>query len=349
MELARWGPVTLLCVDSSYNIGDAATHLARAELLFDLNRFDEARDELGGALSNDPAHVPSLTLLALLEMLVENYDEALTAATAALAAEPTYEPAVLARGHALALSRNADQALTAAEDLQQRYPESWWHQVHYALIVSQARNGQDALDAAWVAVKLAPEEARAHLTLAVVAGYLGLEDLSQRAAAAAERLNPAVLSLLEGPVGPRMLRGRPDRPVSAGMQGMDSGVGDMERAPMSHTVRRILRQGAAVAVIPPLVVALIGGGTGYASVVAVLAAVVAAVIVAVLWRRLPEHDQEGVRVEARQDRVVMLAVGCVAAGPVLVALFGLLGNPALLAGSIAAGLVTLGISLLYRT
>ena len=336
-------------MDFPYNVGDAATHLARAELLFDLNRFDEAREELGGALSSDPAHVPALTLLAILEMLVENYDDALTAATAAVAAEPTHEPAQLARGHALALSRNTEQALTAAEELQQRYPESWWHQVHYALIVSQARNGQDALDAAWVAVKLAPEEPRAHLALAVVAGYLGLEDLSQRAAAAAERLNPEVLRMLEGPVGPQLLRGRPDRPVSAGMPAMESPAEEMKRAPMSSTVRRILRGGAAVSVIPPLVVAGFGAGTSYASLIAVIAAIVAVIILAVLWRRLPDHHQEGVRVEARQDRAVMFAVICVAAGPVLVALFGLFGNPMLLAGAIAAGMVTLAIGLLHRT
>ena len=333
-------------MDSSYNIGDAATHLA--ELLFDLNRFDEAREELGGALRSDPAHVPSLTLLAILEMLVENHDEALTAATAALAAEPTYEPALFARGHALALSRNTDQALTAAEELQQRNPDSWWHQVHYALIVSQARNGQDALDAAWVAVKLAPEEARAHLTLAVVSAYLGLEELSQRAAAAAERLNPEAMALLEGEAGPNMLRGRPDRPASAGMMGMESPAEEMRRAPMSQTVRRVLRQGAAVAILPPVVVAMVGAGSDYTSVVAVIAAIVAGIAMALMWRRLPEHDQEGVRVEARQDRVITLALGGAVVGPVLVALFGLVGNPLLLAVSIAAGMVTLGISLLYR-
>jgi len=336
-------------VDSSYNLGDAATYLARAELLFDLNRYDEARDELGGALSHDPAHVPSLTLLAILEMLVENHAEALTAATAAVAAEPTYEPAILARAHALALSRNTDQALAAAEEIQQRYSESWWHQVHYALVVQEARNSQDALDAAWVAVRLAPEEPRAHLTLAVVSGYLGLEELSQRAAAAAKRLNPAVMPMLSGPVGPLMLRGRPDRPVVVGMPPAESPEEQMRRAPLSEPLRRVLRLGAGVAVIAPLLVAGFSGGeSGFGALIAVIIAVLGVVALAFVWRKMPDPEQEGLRVEAQQDRVVTLAIGCIAAGPILTALFGLLGNPLLLAGSIAAGMVVLGLALLYR-
>lgn len=336
-------------MDSSYNLGDASTYLARAELLFDLNRYDEAREELGGALSHDPAHVPSLTLLAILEMLVENHAEALTAATAALAAEPTYEPALLARAHALALSRNTDQALAAAEELQQRFPNSWWHQVHYSLVVQETRNGQDALDAAWVAVRLAPEEPRAHLALAVVSSHLGLEELSQRAAAAVQRLNPAVLAMLSGPVGPLLLRGRPDRPVMPGMPPAESPEEQMRRAPLSEPLRRVLRMGAGVAVIAPLLVAAFSGGeSGFGAVVAVLVAVLGVVALAFVWRKMPEPEQEGLRVEAQHDRVITLAIGGIAAGPVLTALFGFLGNPLLLAGSIAAGMIVLGLALLYR-
>jgi len=48
-------------------------------------------------------------------------------------------------------------------------------------LLSEARNGQDALNAAWNGVRLTPADAEAHLVLAVVAARLRLFDLAQRA------------------------------------------------------------------------------------------------------------------------------------------------------------------------
>src|SRR5690606_2169215 len=159
----------------------------------------------------------------------------------------------------------------------------------------------------------------------------------------AERLNPAVLPMLSGPVGPLMLRGRPDRPVTPGMPVTETPQEQMRRAPLPDSLRRALRLGSSVGIVAPLLLGAFSGGDAEgAGVFAVVIGVLGAVLLGFRWRKLPGHVRAGIRIGARQDRIIGLALGCVAAGPVLVGVFGLLANPALLAGSIATGMVALG-------
>ncbi|GAA4914227.1 hypothetical protein LX16_5230 [Stackebrandtia albiflava] len=338
-------------MNSSFgNIGDADTHLTRAEMMFELDRFDEAREELGGALSSDPAHVPSLTLLAVLEMLVGNNEEALTAATAALAAEPTHEPAILARAHALALTRRTDQALRAADEIQQRAPESWWHNVHHALVVFEAKNGQDALDSAWVAVKLAPEEPRAHLTLWAVAGALGLDDLAKRARKTARRLNAAITTV-GWPLGPALLRGRPDRPFTAGL--VEDAPGAPRRATPTTSlpsgIRRLLRTAGGIGILLPVMVSLWSGGdvsTGRTW--AGVATVIAIILLVVMWRRLPPEVATQLRVVADHDQLAGFGIVAAVVAPLLTGAFALTGAVWLLGLAVVAGLAAIGVAQLRR-
>jgi tetratricopeptide (TPR) repeat protein len=339
-------------VNSSFgNIGDADTYLARAELMVELDRFDEAREELGGALSADPAHVPALTLLAIVELQVGNYDDALTAAEAALRAEPTHEPALLARGHALALMRRPNDALDVAEEIQRKYPESWWHNVHYALIVRESRNGQDALDAAWVAVRIAPEEARAHLTLALVAATLGLDDLADRALAAARRLDPGIIPLVEDDtqLGPKLLRDNPDAPSTARRRARrdewEYGPARKARARIPAPVRRSLSIAAAIGVGVPIVAAGLSNGQPTAArVIAAIGAVLGLIGLYFVTRQIPVHIKDGLRISIDRDRV--LALGVIAAGcaPLLSLVYAATGVVYLLAGAMAAGFVALGVA-----
>ncbi|MGH8793569.1 MAG: tetratricopeptide repeat protein [Stackebrandtia sp.] len=330
------------------DLGGAPAYLARAELLFDLDRFDEAREELVGALATDPAHVPSLTLSALLELQVGRYEEALTAASAATAAEPTHEPAVIARAYALAYSRRPDEAIAVAEEMQARHPDSWWHNVHFALIVRDSRNGQPALDAAWAATRQAPEEARSHLALAAVASALGVEDLAERAAAAAERREPGVAELLlTDNLGPRLLRGSPHKPTTVRSAVRDdwTAAGDRpERPPLPHELRRALNRAGIVNIAVPLALALLGGTSSFGQILGVLAALGGGAGVFFIFRRLPQEIKENLRAAAAVDRLLGLGLAAAWAGPVLVAGFAFTGVPQLLAGCVIAGFGALAIS-----
>lgn len=55
---------------------DHATRLLAARALIELQRFDEARDQLGRFDDRDPSYASSLAVLALLEMRLERYPEA---------------------------------------------------------------------------------------------------------------------------------------------------------------------------------------------------------------------------------------------------------------------------------
>ena len=77
-------------------------------------------------------------------------------------------------------SRYADAAQVATEMLR-RWPDDPYAQRTGAALLSEARNGQEALNAAWNGVRVAPSEAEAHLVLALVAARLRLFDLAQRA------------------------------------------------------------------------------------------------------------------------------------------------------------------------
>ncbi|MGH8875855.1 MAG: hypothetical protein ACRD0P_00680 [Stackebrandtia sp.] len=334
------------------NLGDADTYLARAELLFDLDRYDEAREELGGALSADPAHVQSLTLLAILELQVDNHDDALTAASAALAAEPTYDAARLARGHALALLHRTEEALDAAKEIQSRHPESWWHNVHYALMLRESRNGQDALDAAWVAVRLAPEDARAHLALAQVSVTLGLADLAERALATAERLDPGVSALLEGDLGPQLLRGSPHnsrRTHAAGTDPLSPAAAESERKPLPEPARAVLRIASAIGIVIPVIAACISGGQqNSARIVAGLGAVGGVFALIILFQKLPDPLREDLRNMIETDRLLGLGVVLAACAPLLSGVYALTGTTWLLAVAMLAGFGALAITYLHR-
>ncbi len=341
-------------MDSPYeNLGDAATYVARAELMFELERYDEAREELGGALSVDPANVEALTLLAILELQVENYDDALTAASSALAAEPTHERAVLARAHALALLHRTDEALDAAEALQQWYPDSWWYNMHYALIVREARNGQDALDAAWAAVRLAPEEARAHLALAVVAATLGLDDLANRALSAAARFDPNIDVTLEGELGPTLLRHGPDathaRPRASATASNDTQEPKNSSTPLPEGIDRLLRTAAAVGLALPMLVACVSQGeSGVMRTVAAIGSIAAVVGLVIYGKRLPKHVWDETRARIDEDKLFGLLFAVGAASPVLTMLYAISGYLYALGIATLTGMATLGL-LVMRT
>lgn len=164
--------------------------LQRAGLLADLGRYEDAAAELAELIAAEPGHAPALTMLARVRLAAGQPAEAIAAADAAVAAAPRDLGALVTRGMVLADLGRLSDAASAAEQILQLGADSGYAQTSAAAILAEVRNGQQALDAAWRGVQLAPEDATPHLVLALVAARMGLFDLAERAYRESLRLDP---------------------------------------------------------------------------------------------------------------------------------------------------------------
>jgi hypothetical protein len=156
-------------------------HRQRALLLADLGRYDEAADEIAAGLTADPREVGLLATLARIHLIAEQPTEALAAADRAATVDPRALPALVVRAMALVDSHRYGDAARVAAEILRDWPDDPYAQRTGAALLSESRNGQEALNAAWNGVRVAPADAEAHLVLAVVAARLRLFDLAQRA------------------------------------------------------------------------------------------------------------------------------------------------------------------------
>jgi tetratricopeptide (TPR) repeat protein len=164
----------------------------RALLFADLGRYADATEEIASGLAAAPADSGLLVTLARVHLVAEQPAEALIAADRAVTVTPSAIEPLVVRAMALAdNARYSDAALVAVEVLR-RWPEDPYAQRTGAALLSESRNGQDALNAAWNGVRVAPSEPEAHLVLAVVSARLRLFDLAQRAYGEALDLDPAI-------------------------------------------------------------------------------------------------------------------------------------------------------------
>lgn len=153
----------------------------RALLMADLGRYDEAVGEIASGLAAAPDDAALLTTLARVHLAAAQPVDALAAADRAVAAAPGTVGPLVARAMALADERRFGEAAEVAAAVLAAWPADPYAQRTGAALLSEARNGQDALNAAWNGVRLTPTDAEAHLVLAVVAARLRLFDLAQRA------------------------------------------------------------------------------------------------------------------------------------------------------------------------
>lgn len=170
----------------------ADDYVQRAQLLAELGRYDEAGAELGFAIVLEPDNARALVVLARVHLAADRATEALAAAEAAVAAAPDETSPLVARALALTDQRRFGEAAQVADQLLARWPVDAYAQRSAAAILGEARNGQQALDAAWRAVQLAPEEPEGHLVLGLVAARLELFGLAEQAYREALRLEPAL-------------------------------------------------------------------------------------------------------------------------------------------------------------
>ena len=153
----------------------------RALLLADLGRYDEAAEEIAAGLAVEPDEPSLLATLARIHLAADQPAEALVAADRAAATTPAQLPSLVVRAMALTDSGRYADAARVAGDILRQWPGDAYAQRTGAALLSESRNGQEALNAAWDAVRLAPADAEAHLVLAVVSARLRLFDLAQRA------------------------------------------------------------------------------------------------------------------------------------------------------------------------
>src|SRR5690349_6883678 len=140
----------------------------------------------------EPGEPNLLATLARIHLAAQQPAEALVAAERAVAAAPATLTGLVVRAMALTDTRRYGEAARVAADILRRWPADAYAQRTGAALLSESRNGQEALNAAWNGVRVAPVEAEAHLVLAVVAARLRLFDLAQRAYAEALDLDPAI-------------------------------------------------------------------------------------------------------------------------------------------------------------
>ena len=164
----------------------------RALLLADLGRYDEAAGEIAAGLTAAPDEPGLLATLARIHLAADQPVEALTAAERANTAAPTLLSTQVVWAMALTDSRRYGEAAQVAGEILRQWPADAYAQRTGAALLSESRNGQEALNAAWNGVRVAPAEAEAHLVLAVVAARLRLFDLAQRAYAKALDLDPTI-------------------------------------------------------------------------------------------------------------------------------------------------------------
>jgi tetratricopeptide (TPR) repeat protein len=158
----------------------------------DLGRYDEAVGEIALGLAAAPDDAALLSTLARVHVAAAQPADALAAAERAVAAAPGTVGPLVVRAMALSDERRFGEAAQIAAGILAAWPADPYAQRTGAALLSEARNGQDALNAAWNGVRLTPADAEAHLVLAVVAARLRLFDLAQRAYGEALDLDAAI-------------------------------------------------------------------------------------------------------------------------------------------------------------
>jgi len=335
----------------------------RAMLLADLGRYDEAAGEIAAGLAAAPGEAALLATLARVHLAADQPAEALVAAERAVAAAPHDVDPLVVRAMALADNRRFAEAAQVAGAILGRWPADAYAQRTGAALLSEARNGQEALNAAWNGVRIAPTDGEAHLVLAVVAARLRLFDLAQRAYTAALDLDSAIGDAQRDVGVVRLERRRWARALEAladeaTLAASDSAPDDSPPAPQPEVVRPAgsvldpaedsadaVRQavlygsnGVVVAAVLTAVMTLASPGASrvWAGLVGVLLIVVLGYW---LGRRLTEPLGSALGRLRRRDRRLALAAYCTVVAPLLLVIYAASGSLIALIASMVVGAV----------
>ncbi|MEU8425436.1 hypothetical protein AB0C15_31640 [Micromonospora sp. NPDC048835] len=301
----------------------------RAQLLAELGRYDEAAGELAYGLALQPDDVGALTILARVHLAADRPGEALTSADAAVAVAPEALPPLVARGMALTDLERYSEAAATADRILGLGPTDAYAQRSAAAILAESRNGQPALNAAWRGVELAPQEPQAHLVLSLVAARLNLFDLAERAYREALRLDPRIAEAGHD-VGVLRLE---QRRWSEALEDIAEAVTtspsriDSPRT-LAYGLHRLVLYGAGWSLVAAVLVAFAASASGgFSRILAVLAALTGAIVVWQLAARLPGLTRTVLPAMLHADRAMALAVYAVAAAPLLLLVYAMVGSP----------------------
>lgn len=143
---------------------EIAQGLARAKVMLDLKRHDEAAGVLGPILAADPGNSTGWCLLALAHIGAGRFEDAIVSAGRAIAAAPDHDwPHRLACTAQLRMG-NARAALRAAAEARRLVPQSW--QAHVCVAEATLATGENfhlAAEAAATARALAPNAPEVHV------------------------------------------------------------------------------------------------------------------------------------------------------------------------------------------
>ncbi|MGY0005193.1 tetratricopeptide repeat protein [Micromonospora sp. I033] len=336
--------------DAAPDQSAADGYLQRAQLLAELGRYDEAAEELDGALAIDPRNAEALTMQARVHLAANRPAEALPVAEAAVAAAPGAVSPLVARGFALVDLGRWRAAARTGDEILAHGPDDAYAQRSAAAILAGARNGQLALNAAWRGVELAPETAQAHLVLGLVAARLELYDLAERAYREALRLDPELAEARHDMGVIRLEQRRYAEALEhlAEAAAMDPAGADAGRT-TADELRGLMLHGAGWTLVATVLVACLAPvAPGPSRVLAVLAALGGALLLRRHAARLPGLLDTILPGLFRADRTLAVAGCAVAAAPALLVLYALVGGPWPLVTGIAVTVVA-GFAVLART
>ncbi|MET8279756.1 tetratricopeptide repeat protein [Micromonospora sp. NPDC005174] len=304
-------------------------YLERAQLLAELGRHDEAVGELTEGLALKPADPKALTMLARVHLAADRPVDALAAADSAVAAAPDALPALAARAMALVDLGRYAEAAAIADRLLALGPTDAYAQRSAAAILADARNGQPALNAAWRGVELAPQEPQAHLVLSLVAARLELFDLAERAYREALRLDPRLTEVGHDVGVLRLEQRRWSGALEQVAETVTPGPSRIDSPrTLAYGLHRLVLYGAGWSLVAAVVVAFAASTSdGFSRVLAVLAALTGAVVVWQLASRLPGLTRTVLPAMVHADRTMALAIYAVAAAPLLLLVYAVVGSP----------------------
>lgn len=169
---------------------DTASTLARAEVLLDLDRYEQAAHLLSAHLAGGPEDGDALRLLAMARLGLEDLNGALVCAREAARVDPQDDQVWLVLSVCLAVNGRGRESRAAAECAVRLDVLAWGNRVQLARLLSASGRHRAAQRQAREAVRLGPEEPTAFCCLGDVAQARNRYLASSRAYAQALTLDP---------------------------------------------------------------------------------------------------------------------------------------------------------------
>lgn len=312
---------------------------ADVEAYVDAPRVRHTRALLGAGAEQTSADVRTWCLLASARLDAGDADGALEAASTArgMAVEDPWPHSLAAR--ALAQQGRAPDAVAAAEQALRLQPDAWQHQALLALALNRLPAAHERCwQHAAQAVRLAPQQAAAHLTMGVVAHTGRHVSQARQAYEATLRLDPACVLAREHLAMLDLSTGR-SREAMRGMQAAAQAGGrpGLPLEPVTQLVERLLGRFSWTVVLQLLVLGRLSDRLTPAA--GVLALLTSALVLGV---SLAGADRALLLAAVRAQPHLRLWAGCLTAAALLAAMLPLAGARTGLLAGIAVVLVLVG-------